>query len=134
MIAGIGGVFFKVRDVSETKSWYARHLGLDTDDYGAMFKCFTTGKPQTTGYLQWSPMNQSTAYMGAAEQQFMINYRVQNLEMLVTQLKELGVFFYDDIETFDYGKFVHIRDGDGRKVELWEPIDAVFDNFYSSNP
>ena len=53
----------------------------------------------------------------------MINYRVENLEALVEELKKEGVTIVDKIETYDYGKFVHILDGDGNKVELWEPID-----------
>lgn len=56
----------------------------------------------------------------------MINYRVQNIEGLVSQLKENGVTILDSIEEFDYGKFVHIMDADGNKLELWEPVDSVF--------
>ena len=56
----------------------------------------------------------------------MINYRVQNIEGLVKKLKDNGVTIVDNIETFDYGKFVHILDAEGNKIELWEPIDSVF--------
>jgi len=56
----------------------------------------------------------------------MINYRVQNIEALVEQLKSKGVSILDAIESFDYGKFVHIMDAEGRKIELWEPVDHVF--------
>jgi predicted enzyme related to lactoylglutathione lyase len=55
----------------------------------------------------------------------MINYRVQNIEGLVRELQENGVTIIDTIETYDYGKFVHIMDNDGNKIELWEPIDSV---------
>ncbi|MNU05544.1 Glyoxalase-like domain protein [compost metagenome] len=51
----------------------------------------------------------------------MVNYRVQNIEGLVTQLKANGVTVLDDIQTYDYGKFVHIMDTEGNKIELWEP-------------
>jgi len=57
----------------------------------------------------------------------MINYRVENLEWLVDELKKEGVTVLDDIETYDYGKFVHILDLEGNKIELWEPVDDVFD-------
>lgn len=57
----------------------------------------------------------------------MINYRVENLEWLVEQLKNEGVTILDKIESFDYGKFVHILDGEGNKVELWEPKDEEYD-------
>lgn len=56
----------------------------------------------------------------------MINYRVQHIEALVKNLKANGVIFLDEIETFDYGKFVHIMDSEGNKIELWEPVDKVF--------
>ena len=55
----------------------------------------------------------------------MINYRVQNIEGLVKQLKTNGVQVLDEIETYDYGKFVHVLDLEGNKIELWEPIDSV---------
>jgi predicted enzyme related to lactoylglutathione lyase len=56
----------------------------------------------------------------------MINYRVQNLEALVKKLRENGVKIVDEIEEYDYGKFVHIMDPEGNKIELWEPVDSVF--------
>lgn len=57
----------------------------------------------------------------------MVNYRVQNLEGLLAELRENGVTILDEIETYDYGKFVHILDPEGNKIELWEPVDEVFD-------
>lgn len=56
----------------------------------------------------------------------MINYRVQNLEGLVKNLKQNGVIILDKIESYDYGKFIHIMDNEGNKIELWEPVDSVF--------
>ena len=63
----------------------------------------------------------------------MVNYRVENLEKLVALLKDEGVTICDEIASYDYGKFVHIMDNDGNKIELWEPVDAVFDDFYKNN-
>nr|WP_308439278.1 VOC family protein [Persicitalea jodogahamensis] len=60
-------------------------------------------------------------YFSPSKKDFMINYRVQNIEGLVAKLKENGVTILDDIETFDYGKFIHIMDPQGNKIELWEP-------------
>ena len=54
----------------------------------------------------------------------------ENLEDYLEELKSNGVTICDDIETYDYGKFVHILDGDGRKIELWEPVDGAFDSMY----
>jgi predicted enzyme related to lactoylglutathione lyase len=76
----------------------------------------STQKAQT----QWTPFAENSNYF---DKDFMINYRVENLEALVEELKKEGVTIVDNIETFDYGKFVHILDVEGNKVELWEPID-----------
>jgi len=56
----------------------------------------------------------------------MINYRVENIEELVTELKSSGVTMLDEIESLEYGKFVHILDSGNNKIELWEPVDEVF--------
>ena len=63
----------------------------------------------------------NTKYFEPSTKDFMINYRVENIEALVAQLKNEGVTIVDKIEDSDYGKFVHIIDGEGNKVELWEP-------------
>jgi predicted enzyme related to lactoylglutathione lyase len=77
----------------------------------------TTKKNSTT----WSPFAEKTKYFEPSTKEFMINYIVENLEALVEQLKNEGVTLVDKIETFEYGKFVHILDAEGNKVELWEP-------------
>jgi len=63
----------------------------------------------------------------------MMNYRVQNLDGLLENLKNSGVTILDEVQKFDYGKFVHILDIEGNKIELWEPIDEVFDEFYGES-
>ncbi len=72
------------------------------------------------------PFDENTDYFKPSEKEFMINYRVQNIEGLVEKLRKDGVTIVDKIEAFDYGKFVHIMDSDGNKIELWEPVDSVF--------
>ncbi len=130
-VTGIGGVFFKTKDPKVTKEWYAKHLGFVTDDYGASFTFRKTENPDKNGYLQWSPFKEDTDYFAPSQKEFMINYRVENLVELVKALEEEGVTICDEIESFDYGKFVHILDNDGNKIELWEPIDEVFNQYYS---
>ncbi len=78
-------------------------------------------------------MKNDTTYFSPSTHTYMINYRVQNLEELVQLLKSEGVTVLDDIETYDYGKFVHILDPEGRKIELWEPVDKVFDDYYEKD-
>jgi len=125
-VTGIGGIFFKCQNPEKIKQWYARHLGLKTDEYGAMFEFRLADAPEKKGYLQWSPFKQDTQYFDPSSKPFMVNYRVENLEKLVVELRKEGVEIVDEIESFEYGKFVHILDPEGNKIELWEPVDAVF--------
>lgn len=122
-VTGIGGVFFKSSDPKKTKEWYAKHLGIEAGDYGASFEWRNADKPEEKGSTAWSVFKQDTTYLEPSKKEFMINYRVENLEWLVEQLKKEGVTICDTIETYDYGKFVHIMDNDGNKIELWEPLD-----------
>ncbi|WP_057935954.1 VOC family protein [Algoriphagus resistens] len=126
-VTGIGGIFFKVKDPDKTKSWYQTHLGLNTDQYGTAFEWRNSEKPEHKGFTQWSPMKEDTTYFNPSKKDFMINYRVENLVELVSGLKAEGVIILDEIEDTEYGKFVHILDPDGHSIELWEPIDEVYD-------
>ncbi|QSS96944.1 VOC family protein [Psychroflexus sp. ALD_RP9] len=125
-VTGIGGIFFFSENPEQTRNWYAEHLGLEVNQWGSSFEFRNAHKPEEINYLQWSPFKNDSDYFKPSEKEFMINYRVQNIEALVEQLKSKGVSILDDIESFDYGKFVHIMDGEGRKIELWEPIDYIF--------
>ena len=125
-VTGVGGIFFKCNNPSEMKDWYSRNLGLKTDDYGATFEFRNAENPKEINHLQWSPFKEDTNYFEPSEKQFMINYRVENLELLVIELRKEGVTICDEIAAFDYGKFIHIMDPEGNKIELWEPVDKVF--------
>lgn len=122
-VTGIGGIFFKCKDANKMKEWYNTHLGLNAGDYGATFEWKDKSDPSKTGSTQWTPFDASTKYFEPSTKDFMINYRVDNLEALVEELKKEGVTIVDKIETYDYGKFVHIMDIEGNKIELWEPVD-----------
>ena len=128
-VTGIGGIFFKCEDVEGIKSWYQKHLGLVIDQYGSPFEFRNADKPEEKNYLQWSPFPKDTDYFKPSKKEFMINYRVADLEALVKELKDSGVTILDEIESFDYGKFVHILDLEGNKIELWEPVDQVFTDY-----
>ena len=122
-VTGIGGIFFKCNDPNKMREWYKTHLGFDTNDYGATFEWKDKSDPSLNGSTQWSPFAETTKYFEPSTKDFMINYRVENLEALVEELKAEGVTIVDKIESYDYGKFVHIIDVEGNKVELWEPAD-----------
>jgi predicted enzyme related to lactoylglutathione lyase len=126
-VTGIGGIFFKCKDPKKVREWYQTHLGLNTNQYGAVFEWRQGADTTKKGFTQWSPFGEKTKYFEPSTKDFMINYRVENLEALLRQLKTEGVTITDTIETFDYGKFVHIVDIEGNKIELWEPNDEVYE-------
>ncbi len=122
-VTGIGGVFFKCKDPNAVKEWYKTHLGLDAGPYGANFEWREDADPTKKGSTAWNPFAEKTKYFEPSAKDFMINYRVENLEALVESLKKEGVTIVDKIESYDYGKFVHIMDLEGNKIQLWEPKD-----------
>lgn len=126
-VTGIGGIFFKCKNPEKIKEWYANHLGLKTDQYGCLFE-FNSPNQEGKAYLQWSPFQKDTKYFEPSQKEFMINYRVNDIEAMVKELKQNNVKVLDQIESYEYGKFVHIIDPEGNKIELWEPIDSAFDN------
>jgi predicted enzyme related to lactoylglutathione lyase len=101
-------------------------LGLAISEYGSSFEFRNANRPEEINYLQWSPFPDNTDYFNPSEKEFMVNYRVQHIDKLVEELKAKGVTVVDEITEYDYGKFVHILDPEGNKIELWEPIDSVF--------
>jgi predicted enzyme related to lactoylglutathione lyase len=129
-VTGIGGIFFKTKDPEKMKAWYNKNLGLVTNEFGSVFEFRTSDKPESKAYSVWSPFKEDTDYFQPSEKEFMINYRVENIEKLVEELRESGVTICDEIESYEYGRFVHILDPENNKIELWEPVDAVFHNMY----
>ncbi len=126
-VTGIGGIFFKCKDPKKMKDWYQNHLGLVTNQYGTVFEWRQGADTTKKGFTQWSPFAETTKYFEPSTKDFMINYRVENIEALVDQLKKDSVTITDKIESVEYGKFVHIIDVEGNKVELWEPNDMEYE-------
>jgi len=129
-VTGIGGIFFKTKNAERMKAWYKKNLGLVTNEYGSVFEFRNTDAPDDKGYLVWSPFAEDTNYFEPSKKEFMINYRVENLVELLEQLKEDGVDIVGEMEEYEYGKFAHIVDPEGNKIELWEPVDKVFTDLY----
>lgn len=124
-VTGIGGVFFRCKDAAAQRDWYQNHLGLNTDQYGTNFAWRSASNPDAKGYTQWSPFTQESEYF---EGEFMLNYRVEDLDGLLANLRADGVEILGEVTQETYGKFVHIRDGEGFRVELWEPNDAAYED------
>ena len=123
-VTGLGGFFFKSKDPDSMRRWYGKHLGLPVNDYGCSF--WWKDKEGNDCMTQWSPFKEDTEYFNPSRKQFMMNFRVENLEGLLKALKEEGVTVVGEIEEYDYGKFGWILDPEGNKIELWEPVDSAF--------
>ncbi len=126
-VTGIGGIFFKSENPNESKMWYQKNLGFDTDQWGTNFEWYQGSDSTKKAFTQWSPFAQKTKHFEPSSKDFMINYRVVHLEKLLEKLKANGVTIIDSIEHFEYGKFVHILDNEGNKIELWEPNDREYE-------
>lgn len=120
-VTGIGGVFFKCKDPKKLRDWYQKHLGFKTEDYGATFQWLGAN-----GHTVWGTFNHDTKYFTPSEKEFMINFRVDDLESMLAQLKHDGIEQIGKTEVHDYGKFAHIMDPEGNKIELWEPNDEEY--------
>ncbi len=126
-VTAIGGVFFKCQNPNTQKDWYAKHLGIVMDEYGSSFEWRHTDSPAEKGYTAWSTFKHDSDYFGNPNQQYMVNYRVDDLEALVKQLRAEGVTIVDEMEIYEYGKFIHILDAEGNRIELWEAHDIMYE-------
>lgn len=123
-VTGIGGVFFKTKDPKAVKDWYRDHLGFNTDQWGSTF--WWKNKEGDDCSTQWSPFKEDTDYFEPSKKEFMMNFRVENLDELLETLKAEGVQVIGDIQSVEEGKFGWIMDLEGNKIELWEPNDKAF--------
>lgn len=116
-VTGIGGVFFCARDPDLLRRWYTEHLGIEIDpSYGGT--SFRASDGEST---VWCPFSEDTTYFGPAEQRWMVNYRVRDLDAMLTQLREGGVDVAPDVEESEFGRFGWAYDPEGHRFELWEP-------------
>ena len=127
-VTGIGGIFFKRDDPKKINEWYDKHLGISPARLadGAIFEWREKDKPEGIAHSVLGLFSKSSRYFRPSEREFLINYRVENLESLIEQLKMEGVEVVGEIEKYDYGKFGWIMDAEGNKIELWEPDDRAF--------
>jgi len=119
-VIGIGGVFFRTRDPARTAAWYRKHLGIAAQDGHADFLWREHKRPSEIGRTVWSVLPDDTDYFGPAKPEFMVNYRVSNLDRMPAQLRRDGVAV-EKVEDYDYGRFAWITDPHGNRIELWEP-------------
>ena len=121
-VTGIGGVFFKGRtDHTALADWYSKHLGLTLESWGGSILKWPDDPRVDGGLTVWTTAAADTKWFAPSESSFMINYRVDDMEGLLGQLKEAGVEIVSGPESHENGKFAWIMDPDGNKLELWEP-------------
>ena len=125
-ITGIGGIFFKAKDPAALKAWYSKNLGIRMSQSGSNFEWHQGMDSTKKGFTLWAPFKETTKYFLPSEKQFMINYRVEQLDKLLANLKAAGILPTDTIEKASYGSFVHLMDPEGNKIELWEPNDVEY--------
>jgi predicted enzyme related to lactoylglutathione lyase len=119
-VTGIGGIFFKSKDPDRLREWYGKHLGIESESWGATFQ-WREDPRADSGSTAWSVMPETTKYFAPSDKPFMINFRVADLTALVEQLRTEGVEIDAKLEESEFGKFGWVMDPDGNRVELWEP-------------
>ena len=121
-VTGIGGVFLRSNDSKALAKWYAEHLGIQLSDFNGTAFQWSDEIPAGTGMTAWSAFPQDTQYFGEGQQAAMINYRVDDLDTLLTQLAAAGVWIDPKRDDQPYGRFAWIKDCDGNRLELWQPL------------
>lgn len=120
-VTGLGGLFLKCKNPEAMYGWYEKHLGIAREHGTASFKWRDAEEPEKTAMTVWALFPQTTKYFEPSPSPFMMNFRVENLEQLLADLRAEGVQVDDKVESYDYGKFGWIMDPEGNRIELWEP-------------
>ena len=123
-VTGIGGVILKAKDAPGLRAWYQRHLGIDVQAWGGAAFTWTDSKGAPTGGTTVWSIASADEQFAPSKASFMVNYRVENLDALLAQLREEGVQVDDRVEELEYGRFGWVLDPEGNRIELWEPAQG----------
>jgi predicted enzyme related to lactoylglutathione lyase len=115
-VTGIGGVFLRSRNPAALAAWYADQLGVEVEEWHGSVLRASGGET-----LVWAAFPADTEYFGRLDQQAMVNYRVRDLEAMLTQLRDAGVAVEGPME-HENGRFGWGFDPEGNRFELWEPV------------
>lgn len=115
-VTGIGGFFFRAKDPRALAQWYREHLGIDRVPTSYQQQPWV----QEAGPTAFAPFPQDTSMFGRAEQQWMINFRVNDLNAMVEQLRAAGIEVEVDPEIYPNGLFAQLKDPEGNPIQLWE--------------
>lgn len=134
-VTGIGGIFFRSDDPDALRTWYSRHLGIAFGAWGGTsFRWRDEPTPSDIGYTILAPFEETSAYFTPSDAEFMVNFRVRDIEGMVATLRASGVDVIDSIESHPNGRFAWILDPEGRKIELWEPAPPSEDPYLQAPP
>ena len=122
-VMGIGGVFFESRgEAARLAAWYQTHLGIPLESWGGAILRWPDDTAEDGGMTVWHVADSGTEWFRPGDSSFMINYRIDDLDAMIAQLRADGVELVSGPESHENGKFAWILDPDGNKVELWEPM------------
>ena len=116
-VQGIGGFFFRAKDPERLTKWYQDHLGINPAPTNMEMAPWMTGP----GVTVFSPFGADTDYF-SADKSFMLNFRVVDLDAMISQLKSAGIEISHESEMDGIGRFARIHDPEGNAIELWEPV------------
>ncbi|QUG41957.1 glyoxalase [Psychrobacillus sp. INOP01] len=114
MIKGFGGIFWRTKNLEVIKKWYSEVLMIEIDKWNG-----TVIKPQSGNETIFSFFTENDSYF-PTEQQVMLNFQVNNIDETIKHLEQIGVPLVKEKEISEFGKFIWIKDPEGRLVELWE--------------
>jgi len=122
-VTGSGGIFFTSDNPDALYDWYEKHLGMQRSKtaQAVEFEWMEPGEPSRTATTAWALFPRDTTYFKDSRSPFMINYRVEDLDGLLEQLRNEGVTIDPQRENYEFGRFAWITDLDGNRIELWEP-------------
>jgi glyoxylase I family protein len=116
-VTGIGGIFFRAQDHKALAQWYQDHLGVFITPQSATDPVWQ----QQAGPTSFTPFSQKTTYFGDPAKQWMINFRVADLDKMAAQLEAAGIAVKVDPTAYPYGRFARLHDPEGNPIELWQP-------------
>ena len=126
MVTGVGGVFFKANDPGLLQTWYRDHLGLEPEfETGTVLRWRDADDPERPGTTTWALFPSDSTYFGPETARFMINYRVRDLDAMLTQLRAAGVTVDERVEDSEYGRFGWAVDVEGNRFDLWQPAEGM---------
>jgi predicted enzyme related to lactoylglutathione lyase len=124
-VRGIGGFFFKARDPKALSGWYREHLGVSVEEWGGARFVWREHDARGDACTVWAPFSLDTKYFAPSEAPFMVNFRVDDLDAMLAQLRRAGAQVLDRVEEGEHGRFGWVVDPEGNKIELWQPPVGV---------